>query len=136
MSQESEFFFACSIASLALHIAPENDIRILKVVIFSRAVTSTIQYFGHSTGLFKPVERGEKRRLTVEYGLATSACFFLVYCYIFEPNSMSASLRRTITRGMHLNNDEMRLFDCLRALSELESKIGIPSMQRHSQMMR
>ena len=31
---------------------------------------------------------------------------------------------RTLTRGLNLNHDEMRLFDCLRALSELEPKIG------------
>ena len=107
-----------------MHLAPEGDLRIFKVVVFSRAVNSVVNYIGESTGWFKPIERREKRHLTVEYFLATSACMFLVYCYIFEPFSMSPSIRKTITRGLHLNHDEMRLFDCLRAMSELDGMIG------------
>ena len=123
MSQESELFWACSVGSLALHLAPANDIRIFKVVIFSRAVSSFVRYLGDSTGWFKPVEHHEKRKVTVEYVLAVSACFFLVYCYIFQPNSMSKSLMNTITRGLHLDDNEKRVFECLRAIHELEGRL-------------
>ena len=50
-----ELFLACGLASLGLHIGPEGDIRILKVVIFSRFVTSFVSYIGDSTGLFTPI---------------------------------------------------------------------------------
>ena len=55
MSQECELFLACSVASLGLHLAPEGDLRIFKVVVFSRAVNSVITYIGESTGWFKPI---------------------------------------------------------------------------------
>ena len=50
---------ACGLGSLGLHIAPANDIRILKVVMFSRAVSSLVKYIGEATGWFKPVESNE-----------------------------------------------------------------------------
>ena len=103
MSQECELFLACGVASLALHLAPEDDLRLFKVVVMSRAVNSVISYIGESTGWFVPVERKEKRHLTIEYCLATSGCMFLVYCYIFEPLSMSPAVRKTITKGLNLN---------------------------------
>ena len=55
MSQGSELFFACSLASLGLTLMPENDLRILKLVIFSRAVISIVSYIGDSTGWYQPV---------------------------------------------------------------------------------
>lgn len=134
LSQEVELFSACAIASLGLHFAPANDIRILKVVIFSRAVTSLVTYFGDATGYFKPIEAQEKRKFTVEYFLAVACCIFIVYAYIFHPKSMSPSLTRTITRGLHLDDNEKRLFDCLRAMAELEPKIlpkGAMGVRRH-----
>ena len=118
-----ELFTACGVASLGLHIAPANDIRILKVVIFSRAVNSLVSYFGETTGIFRPVEHKEKRILTVEFCLAYLACFFIVFCFIHEPTSMSPSLFRTVNRAMDMDAHEMRLFDCLRALYELSDKI-------------
>ena len=52
LSQEFELFFACALASFSLHLAPANDVRILKVVIFSRACTSLVAYIGEVTGLY------------------------------------------------------------------------------------
>lgn len=83
MSQEFEIFVACALASFGLQIGPENDIRIFKMLLFSRAITSFVQYFGNSSGLYKPVERKEKRHLTIEYFLSTVASYFLIYCLIF-----------------------------------------------------
>ena len=60
----------------------------------------------------------------MEYVLAVIACWFLVYCFIFEPKAMQPSIMKTVTRGMHMNADEKRLFDCLRAMSELEYKLA------------
>ena len=40
LSQDMEMFTACSLASFGLLLAPENDLRIFKVMIFSRAVSS------------------------------------------------------------------------------------------------
>ena len=122
-------------ASLGLHFADDNDIRILKVVIFSRAVTSLVTYIGDTTGWFEPIDaRYEKRKFTVEYVLASLGCSFIVYAYIFHAKSMSPSLTKTLTRGLHLNQNEMRIFDCLRAMSELEPKlktsIGAPGVKR------
>mmetsp|Transcript_43240 Transcript_43240/g.57219 ORF Transcript_43240/g.57219 Transcript_43240/m.57219 type:complete len:225 (-) Transcript_43240:153-827(-) len=124
LSQEFELTCACSLASFALHIAPPNDIRILKVVIFSRAMTSLVAYVGEATGLYRPIEGEDDRRLTVEYFLAITACFFLVYCYIFAPHSMPPSLFKTVTRALAMSDGEKRLFDVLRAISELELKMG------------
>lgn len=106
-------------------MAPANDIRILKVVIFSKAVTSLVSYIGDRTGLFKPIEGSDETRLvTVEYVLAVIGCFFISFCYIFRPNSMPPSLFKTVTRGMAMSESEMRCFDFIRAMHELESKHG------------
>lgn len=57
LSQEFELSLACGVASLSFSsIAPSNDLRILKVVIFTRAVTSLVNYIGEASGLFEPVE--------------------------------------------------------------------------------
>jgi len=122
LSQENELIWACGLGSLGLHIAPANDIRILKIVMFSRAVSSLVKYIGDATGWFKPVENNEKRKITVEYVLAVLGCWFLIYCYIFQANTMSKSLKNTFHRGLHLNDNEKRLFDCMRAIDELESR--------------
>ena len=96
---------------------------------FSRAVTSLVTYAGDATGWFKPVEsagqEAETRLLTTEYVLACTGCFFLFFCYIIHPNSMVTALKRTFDRGMAMNKDEERLFECVRALSELESKLTV-----------
>ena len=89
---------------------------------FSRAISSLVKYIGESTGWFKPVEHNEKRKFTVEYVLAVAGCWFLIYCYIFQANTMSKSLTNTFTRGLNLNDDEKRLFDCMRAIDELEKR--------------
>jgi len=125
LSQESELIWACSLGSLGLHLAPADDIRILKVVMFSRAVSSLVKYIGEATGWFKPVEHDEKRKVTVEYVLAILGCWFLVYCYIFQANTMQKSLTNTFTRGLHMNDDEKRLFDCMRAIDEIEGRQGL-----------
>ena len=84
LSEECELFCACALASLGLHIAPENDINIFKVLVLAKAVISVVTYFGKSTGWFEPVNhRKEKRHLTVEYVLGVTSCLFLFYCYIF-----------------------------------------------------
>ena len=115
---------------MALHIAPEGDLRIFKLLVLSRAINSVVSYIGESTGWFRPIGKRETRHFTVEYCMATTACMFLVYCYIFEPEAMSPSIRNTVTRGMHMNADEKRLFDCLRAMSELEGKLGSKAVMR------
>ena len=107
-TQEVELSTACALASLCLStIAPSNDLRIMKVVIYSRFVTSLVTYIGDATGWDKPVESGgreeETRLLTTEYFLAVAGCFFLFFCYIVHPRSMVPALRRTIDRGMAMN---------------------------------
>lgn len=88
-------------------------------------MTSFVAYIGEATGLFRPIEDAdEDRHLTVEYFLSISACFFLMGCYIFHPNSLPQSLMGTVTRGMGMNEYEMRLFDMARAIHELEGKFG------------
>ena len=118
---------ACAIASLGLSLAPTNDLRILKMVIFSRAVTSLVTHIGDATGLFRPLESdghgAETRLFTTEYFLAVAGCFFLMSCYIMHPNSMVPALKRTIHRGMAMNKNEELGFDCLRALNELEPRL-------------
>lgn len=46
LSQECKLVVASSLASLGLHLAPEGDLRIFKVVVFSRAVNSVVTYIG------------------------------------------------------------------------------------------
>ena len=85
-----------------------------------------VTYIGDATGWFKPVEgvSSENRRLTVEYFLAVAGCFFLLYCYIIHPHSMPPALMRTLIRGMGMNHDEQRAFECLRAINELELRFS------------
>ena len=127
LSQEFELSLACALASLGFSLAPTNDIRILKVVIFSRAVTSLVTYLGEATGLFRPLENdgpeSPTRVLTTEYFLAVAGCFFIYYCFIVYPKSMPPSLYKTITRAMDMNSDEKRLFECVRIIHELEPRL-------------
>lgn len=86
-----------------------------------------IAYIGEVTGLYRPIEgsQGENRRFSVEYVTSVVACVFIMFCYIIHPNSMSPSLAKTVTRAMNMTPGEMRLFDAIRAIHELESKIGL-----------
>ena len=53
LSQGLELFTACSCASFGLSvIAPENDCRLMKFVIFSRAIATWVRYIGDSSGLY------------------------------------------------------------------------------------
>ena len=126
-SQEMELMAACSLASLGLStLAPSNDLRIIKVVLFSRAVTSLVTYLGDMTGMFKPLEsegpEAATRVFTTEYALACIGCAFLFFCYILHPNSMPLALKRTFDRGMAMSKDEKLGFECMRAVNELGTR--------------
>ena len=86
-----------------------------------------VAYIGEKTGLFRPIEGSEPddRKLTVEYGLSVISCVFMLFCFILHPNSMQPSLFKTISRALDMTSGEMRLFDTLRAIHELESRIGL-----------
>ena len=79
---ESEAVLACCLGSLGLYFMDSDDFRILKIVVFSRAVTSGVKICGELTGLFTPVEsQDDKRIFTVESALGLVSAVFC--CYIF-----------------------------------------------------
>ena len=91
LSQDVELFLACGLASLGLHAATEGDVKIFKVLLFSRATIAVIRMIGFETGLFEPIKdppSAEKRIITVEAVLAIFSCVFICYAYLFEANSM------------------------------------------------
>ena len=86
---------ACCFASLSFSMFMDpGDLRIVKIVIFARAVIQGLKVIGEKTGLFKPIETNEERRFTVESALGVAASTFVGYCFIFELNTMSPSLQQ------------------------------------------
>ena len=125
LSQDLELFFACGLASLGLHAATEGDVKIFKVILFSRATIAVIRMIGFETGWFEPIKdppSEEKRVITVEAVLAIFSCVFICYAYLFEANSMQKSLIQTVTKVCGLSDDEMRFFDSMRAIVELNRR--------------
>lgn len=118
-----EVLLASGISTLGLLVATEGDYSIFKLLIFSRATVAATRLFGEVTGLFTPIkEQGEKRRFTVESFIALVSCVFLVYCYVFQVKAMSQSLLNMVSNGAGLTDDELRFFDAIRAVKEIERR--------------
>ena len=72
-----------------------DDYRIVKIVVFSRAVTSGVKLVGEITGLYEPVENyDDKRIFTIESVLALTSIIFTSYVFTYEIGAMSTSLKR------------------------------------------
>ena len=116
IDRDLEIFLATGLASLGLHAATEGDVRIFKVILFSRATIAGVRLLANETGLFTPIKEPaseETRILTVESVLAILSCVFICYSYLFEANSMQKSLIDTVTKACGLNEDEMRFLKLL-----------------------
>ena len=125
ISRDVELFFACGLASLGIHVAKEGDVKLFKVILFSRATVAIIRMIGFETGLFTPIKdpaSEETRTFTVESVLAMASCVFICYAYLFEANAMQKSLVNTVTKVCGLSEDEMRFFDSMRAIVELNRR--------------
>ena len=95
------------------------------MLLFSRATIAVIRMIGFETGLFEPIKdppSAETRIITVEAVLAIFSCVFICYAYLFEANSMQKSLIQTVTKVCGLSEDEMRFFDSMRAIVELNRR--------------
>ena len=124
LSQSMEIIVSCCLAAIGLKVLDPDDMRVAKVVIYSRAVTNAVHLFGETTGLYKPVESSsDPRRFTVESLLALTASTFLCYAFTFESGAMPPSFRKTFIAGTNMNKDEMTFFDALRAIREIELRM-------------
>ena len=84
-----------------------GDLRIIKVIIFSRAIAAAVHFFGKATNLYTPVEDGsDTRRFTFESALALSASTFCCYAFVYEIGAMPASFVNSFNRGANLNASE------------------------------
>ena len=86
---------ACGFASLALHVATDMDIRILKVILLSRAVNVGLRLLGRETGLFVPIAEppnAEKRKWIVESGVVVFFAVCISYTFVFHSNILDRSL--------------------------------------------
>ena len=87
LSLAAEVIVSCCLASLGLYVLDPADLRIVKIVVYSRAVTNGAYLFGDMTGLYKPVESSkDPRRFTFESALALAASTFLCYSFVYETN--------------------------------------------------
>ena len=78
---------------------------------------------GQEFGYYECVRENEKRYVTIETMICITSMIFLCYCYLFEIQAMPKSFVATMTRACGLAPDEMRFFDSLRAVRELQ-KLG------------
>lgn len=121
-----EVILASCLASIPLtYLLEPGDYRIVKIIVFSRAVTNAVHLAGDLTGLFKPVEgRGEDPRwFTIESALGVAASTFCCYAFVYEPEAMTQSLRQQFIRGTNMTLDERKLFDAVRASREIEKRM-------------
>ena len=119
-----ELLFATGVSGLGLLAATKEDLRIFKVLIFSRATVAFIRLIGDETGLFTPVREGEpnkkNRIFTVEFFLTWFSMVLMLYFYVMETNSMPQNMLNLIHRLGGLDKDEKQLFDSIRAIQELK----------------
>ena len=89
-----ESIIACCLASFGLTLMDSHDYRVVKIVVFSRAVSNAIVLFGDLTKLYKPVESHieDKRSFTIESAIGLAATTFCCYCFVFEVKAMPPSL--------------------------------------------
>ena len=112
---------ACCLASLGLYVLDPADLRIVKVVIFSRAVTNGASLLGSMTGLYKPVESSnDPRKFTAESAFALIASTYLCYAYVYESRHMPAGFRNSFTSASNMTLNERMFFDACRAVREIE----------------
>ena len=112
---------ACCLGSLGLNLLESNDLRIIKVIVFSRAVTNAAYLFGELSGLYRPVESSkDSRKFTFESLLALCVSVFLCYTYIYEVKQMPSSFVKSFIAGTNMTKPEKALFDSFRAIREIE----------------
>ena len=112
------------LASLGLYVVDVDDLRIVKVVIFSRAVANGVHLLGETTGLYTPVESSKDgRKFTVESAMALAASTFLCYAFSFESSAMPPSFRKQFIAGTNMNIEEKMFFDSMRAVREIELRM-------------
>ena len=121
-----EAVLACSFASLGLYCLELNDHRVVKVLIYSRAVAALVHFLGKQTNLFEPCTgSSDTRRVTVETVIAITASTYCCYAYVMEVGSLPPSFLRTFHSGAGLSNCEKAFFDSLRAVREIENRVQL-----------
>lgn len=107
---------------MGLLVATPADINIFRVLLYSRA-TSALLKLGQKTGWYECARReGEDRWVTVETLICFVSTVYLSYAYLFEVKAMPKNVISSITKACGLNKDEMRFFDSLRAIREIEQR--------------
>lgn len=111
---------ACCLASFGLKLMNTEDYKILKIMLFSRAVSNAVHLLGDVTHLYRPVESyNEQRLFTVETVMGLAVTVFCAYAFIYEVKAMPPSFLTQFIRATGMNFNEKSLFDSLRAQREL-----------------
>mmetsp|Transcript_37746 Transcript_37746/g.36200 ORF Transcript_37746/g.36200 Transcript_37746/m.36200 type:complete len:114 (-) Transcript_37746:34-375(-) len=94
------------LSSTALLLAKSNDLNLIKVLIYPRALEAIYNVMKEK-GFVKPIKYGE-----------ALFCFFTLYvctyCYIFEPDCIGESYVRTVDRYCDLQRNEKEVFNANR----------------------
>ena len=75
-----------------------SDYRVVKILVFSRAVTQAVFLLGDLTGMYKPVggssqEGEDPRRFTVESALGVAFSLTVSLIFVYEIETMTESLK-------------------------------------------
>ena len=117
INRDIELTVVSGLASLALQIATEQDFKIFKLILFSKAILAVIRLIGSETRLYRPynASNGEDRKFTLECALVVIFLAIYYYAQIFEPHLMEKSSIDEIERISGLNKNETKFYDSLRA---------------------
>lgn len=99
-------FIAALFSALGLLIHKREDLNLMKVIIYPRALEALYNLLVEKN-VVKPVKHGE----TVLYYFTL---FFFTYNYIFEPHNMGASTVKSLDYYADLSNEERMMFDVMR----------------------
>ena len=123
LSTKVEAVLACCLSSLSLWIVEEADFRIIKIILFARAITAAIKMVGSLTNLYEPAGNfNDSRSFTIEYLLDVTSSVYVCYAFVFETEAMSESLKASFARGANMLPNEY-LFDSMRAIREIRNRL-------------
>ena len=109
------------------------DIRILKVILYSRAVTIGLRMLGQQTGLFVPIAEppnNEERKFIVESGVVVFFAACIAYSFVFYPSHMDGALYRGIHKMTDMDKAETMFFESIRGATKLyDSNISVSALK-------
>eukprot|EP00347_Sterkiella_histriomuscorum_P013467 403364603 len=108
LSRDSQVFLAAALSSLSLLIAHPNDLNLLKILIFPRAIEA-LYYLLVERGILRPIPNGE-------YLMISICCIIVTYFYMHEVHILEPSLKKSIDKYMNLTKTEKM---CVNAFQQI-----------------